>query len=550
MIIRIPPRDKATSSYVNLATYMVNAQGNEAVLYTATADYIMDTQNDGEKVAWYAMTNTDSDIPAFAIAQIEATQHKNTRSKADKTLHIIVSLADGEYLNKAQWKEVEQAVADILDLQEHQRISAVHQNTDCWHMHIAINKVHPQKLTVNDPSYSHNKLRTLSLCLEQKYDLQKTVWRKEHGFYAGSNKSQANETLKQWAGRVAGESLQDFIKIGKSWDDLHAMLSDYGLVIKPYANGLVIGTEDGKYHVPASHIHRSLSKMNLEKQLGAYEHKQTKTQERTHSERMNYSQSRQSKERRENDASKKYGSHPLFQQYRRQESENKSLYASEWAAIKQEEQQRRNRLYAWAKEARGELKQNHGFTGNGKKMAYQTVHTSLKQHLNELKYEMTERKQALKSQHVRQSWDDFLMTQSRSGNEEALRLLRQRLAQRERLKTSVLESETMDEAKDIILKGVKPKFMRNGDVYYYLKDTGLVVDQKASIHVAEVTEASVVMALELAEKRFSKRVVVHGDDAFKKQVAQRAGQLGVQVRFADATLEYCRQHANHSDRRR
>jgi len=48
-----------------------------------------------------------------------------------------------------------------LGFGEHQRVSAVHQNTDHWHLHVAINKVHPTTLRNVTPIRDHYRLQAV-----------------------------------------------------------------------------------------------------------------------------------------------------------------------------------------------------------------------------------------------------------------------------------------------------------------------------------------------------------------------------------------------------
>ncbi len=56
----------------------------------------------------------------------------------------MVSFREGERPTREQLADIEDRLCGALGFAEHQRVSAVHQNTDNWHMHIAINKVHPR----------------------------------------------------------------------------------------------------------------------------------------------------------------------------------------------------------------------------------------------------------------------------------------------------------------------------------------------------------------------------------------------------------------------
>jgi hypothetical protein len=90
------------SSFDRLGRYILNVKQDDSVLFTRTAEYVMDVKGGGENVAWYHTTNCHSDVPAVAIAEVLATQAQNKRSKSDKTYHLVVSLADGESLSREQ----------------------------------------------------------------------------------------------------------------------------------------------------------------------------------------------------------------------------------------------------------------------------------------------------------------------------------------------------------------------------------------------------------------------------------------------------------------
>jgi hypothetical protein len=74
---------------------MMAAQGGiEPESWARTADYILATgskTSQGERVASFRVTNCGTDDPAHATTIIEATQKANTRSKADKTYHLVYS---------------------------------------------------------------------------------------------------------------------------------------------------------------------------------------------------------------------------------------------------------------------------------------------------------------------------------------------------------------------------------------------------------------------------------------------------------------------------
>ena len=172
MIIKVIERKTGEKSrFDRLGRYILNVKQNESVLFTRTAGYVMDVKGDGEKVAWYRISNCQSDAPAVAIAEVLATQAQNQRSKSDKTYHLVVSLPHWEHLSREQAEDIEDTICTGLGFAEHQRVSAVHQDTDHFHLHIAINKIHPTTFRCVEPYYPYYKLDSLAKELEIKHGL-------------------------------------------------------------------------------------------------------------------------------------------------------------------------------------------------------------------------------------------------------------------------------------------------------------------------------------------------------------------------------------------
>lgn len=180
---RIPAR-KATSSASRLVRYVVNAKGGlDPRSWTRTADYILDnpsTNAQGEKVGGVRVTNCGTDDPSAATLAIEAIQAANTRSKNDKTYHLVFSFPPGEQPALDVLHDIEDELVAAIGYADHQRISAVHVDTDHLHVHVAINKVHPTGLQNIEPYYDKHRLMEACERLELKHDLQRT----DHGLEA------------------------------------------------------------------------------------------------------------------------------------------------------------------------------------------------------------------------------------------------------------------------------------------------------------------------------------------------------------------------------
>ncbi|EJD3148801.1 relaxase/mobilization nuclease domain-containing protein [Salmonella enterica] len=178
MIAKRVPRTKGTSSPARLVRYMVAAEGGlDPTSWARTADYILDTKESttqGERVGSYRVVNCGTDDPAAATILIEATQALNTRSKADKTYHLVFSFPPGEQPSLEVLHAIEDELCASIGYADHQRVSAVHTDTDHLHVHVAINKVHPTGLQNIEPYYDKKRLMEACERLEIKYDLQRT----------------------------------------------------------------------------------------------------------------------------------------------------------------------------------------------------------------------------------------------------------------------------------------------------------------------------------------------------------------------------------------
>ncbi len=268
-------RQGKTSEFARLGRYVLEAKDDHAeILWTRTAEYVVDLNGEGDKVLWSRLSNCEAEIPILAIAEIEATQAQNTRSKLDKTYHCVISFPEGEHPSREQLEDIEDSICEALGYTEHQRISAVHQDTDNIHLHLAINKVHPQTLKVLEPYRDYYIRDKACRALELKHDLLI-----DNGMGQGQRLNRAGDleahhgeqSLLSWVQEQVGERLKQVCQQGINWQALHAVLAEYNLVINPRGAGLVIGTQDGSLHVKASSVDRALSFKKLTDRFGPYQ---------------------------------------------------------------------------------------------------------------------------------------------------------------------------------------------------------------------------------------------------------------------------------------
>ena len=282
MIAKRIPAPKASRGFTDLARYVVNAKsGIDPASWERLGAYVLDENGQGEKVAWARVTNCMSDDPGWATREILATQARNTRSQSDKSYHLVVSFPEGERPTREQMEDIEDRLCEAIGFGEHQRVSAVHRNTDNWHLHIAINKVHPHTFKNPAPYRDHFRLQQACAELEIKHGLtvephtldhQQARGRKARGRAADFEAHHGGQSFASWVQEHAREALLDAKESSKDWQDLHRVAAAYDLVVKPRGAGMVIAHKTmNRLAVKASEIDRGLSAKALVKKFGPYE---------------------------------------------------------------------------------------------------------------------------------------------------------------------------------------------------------------------------------------------------------------------------------------
>lgn len=540
MISKRIDRLKKSSSYARLGRYVLEAKTDQAaILWARTADYVVDTPGEGEKVLWSRLSNCEAEIPILAIAEIEATQAQNTRSKADKTYHCVVSFPEGEFPTRVQLEDIEDELCKALGFEAHQRISAVHQDTENLHLHMAINKVHPETFKVLEPYRDYYIRDKACRALEKKHGL--TI---DNGMGQGKRLGRAGELeayqgeecLLSWVQTHLEESLKQACAQEKSWEALHAVLAEHDLVIKPRGAGLVIGTLDGKLHIKASSVDRSLSFKKLTEQLGPYEAGKKALE---HENRSPSSQEGQKYERGPKQRGQDANS--LYAQFQKERDSMRQMKAQAFNLLRATQAQERERLKEWYRERRASVKANETMTAKTKRGLYQELAKEIKADFAQRKMLEVEQRTAIRTKHAVLSWDDWLIQQTIAGNGKAISVLRWRVQFRAKMGENLLTAENLEVAKHIVYPHVS-KVQKNGAVVYRVKGGGMVSDEAHAVKVPEVTDGAALLALSLASERFAgKLLVVEGSAEFRLKVAELSAVKGLSVRFADADLEKARQ---------
>lgn len=130
--------------------------------FARLVEYITDEQDTPFRLGEVTITNcySDDDVE-MAVLEVINTQRQNQRVVSDKTYHLIVSFKAGEELRTDVLKAIEEEICVGLGFKGHQRVSAVHCDTDNLHIHVAINKMHRVSHKIHNPYRDYHTLAKL-----------------------------------------------------------------------------------------------------------------------------------------------------------------------------------------------------------------------------------------------------------------------------------------------------------------------------------------------------------------------------------------------------
>ncbi|MEW5833306.1 MAG: TraI/MobA(P) family conjugative relaxase [Campylobacterota bacterium] len=493
--------------------------------FGSLAAYMLDEKNAGRKVEDYRFTNCSFDQDNHNLAEIQNTQALNTRSKSDKTYHMVVSFQAGENPTPEILEEIENELVKAIGMERHQRLSVIHGNTGNLHIHIAINKVDPMTYRNVDPSFDKTKLQEKAAQLEKQFGLMidnhtpnKEKMPRELGeIHSGI------ESFKSWVKSEAVQQLTETLARPEAkWEDLHKALGEYDLEIRQRGNGFVIAARDGKLFCKASDVSRDLSKAKLESKFGAFEKPaeiiEAKTRFGERSALM-----------------KEY-----WTEYREQSNENRSKKPVLLTELKRKSTQEKSTILSEYKKARGEIQAADYLNGKEKREKYSELADKKRKDLNVLYQKTQKQRNEIYAQIRHVSFKDHLIHKAIEGDTNALKLLRSMKPDQVEIPKDA-NVFIGKEGKPVIRTEYKPIITQSGDVIYKLGNRTRIMDQGNTIRITELRkESEYVQALMLAREKFGKSLDIQGSDEFKKQITAATIKYNLDVEFKDRSMEDAR----------
>ena len=201
--------------------------------------------------------------------------------------HWVASWHEGEQPTPEHVEELLDVFLEQLGLEKHQVIAALHQDTDNIHLHVAINKVHPDTCKVVKPANGWDieaAHRTVAI-VEHRQGWQREPNGRyvvlEDGTVARVGKLDSTPSVPTRAGdmesrtgqksaaRIGIEEAGELIRAAASWAELHQGLAERGMRYVKAGGGAHIYVGDQPIKASTAGHWCSLGK--LTKRLGAFE---------------------------------------------------------------------------------------------------------------------------------------------------------------------------------------------------------------------------------------------------------------------------------------
>ena len=227
-----------------------------------------------DRVEWIDTRNLPTADPQTAACIMRATADLSVRTQKP-VYHLSISFDPADPVNRAAMRAVADRVLDELGLSEHQALLVAHKDTAHPHVHVVVNRVHPEHGRAWSNSWDYLRIERSLRTLEVELGLRRVP-----GKHASTPEQQKERASPERAPRmrpVRGDAAflrevrgraTPLLETARSWAELERGLAELGLSLRVRGGGLCLS--DGEHKVKASEVGRSFSRGNLEKRLGRH----------------------------------------------------------------------------------------------------------------------------------------------------------------------------------------------------------------------------------------------------------------------------------------
>ncbi len=273
------------------------SRSSKANRVAGVANYIVEPERENglEKCIHHEAENFLTDTHEGHVAEMTALAQDAVRSK-DPIDHWVLSWPPDERPTVEQAREAVKIFIQHCGLKGHQVIWGLHDDTENLHVHIAINRVHPETLKVVEINKGFQKeaahqaiaiiekkqgwrsVENARYRTDEKGDLLINSKTKRAQIFenpdkplepTGPAKDMEIQTGQKSAQRVGIENAAPIIAQATSWKELHAAMAEAGMQYQRKGSGAVV--QVGDEFVKASSVTPKASLSALQKRFGPYQ---------------------------------------------------------------------------------------------------------------------------------------------------------------------------------------------------------------------------------------------------------------------------------------
>jgi ribosomal protein S30 len=249
-------------------------------------DYIVaDGRADAQKAEYIgANGNFYSDSQQGQRAEMVALAIEATRSK-DPVDHWLLSWKEGEQPTQAQCNEAVEILKRHLGMSSgHLAVFALHRNTENYHLHVVLNRVHPDTLRVEDKGWCIDKAHKAiaEVINAQGWEAERNArYVADHSGHLtrassvreaqprSKARDRENATGEKSCERIAQEKAAPILRNAKSWTQVHEGLAQVDMRYERKGSGAMLWVADQP--LKASCIGREFSRIRMEERLGEFQ---------------------------------------------------------------------------------------------------------------------------------------------------------------------------------------------------------------------------------------------------------------------------------------
>jgi hypothetical protein len=255
---KLPRNGKTRSRLSSLVPYMLRGKGEErCTCYMAGNLPGLDRREDA----------------TLAVEVMELIQDGNRRAKGNKTYHLVISFHPKDRrLTPRELEDVVRRTVRAAGLGGHQYIAVRHSEQEHEHLHVAVNKIHPETLKIHHPYKAIHAYQALASILEEELGLHRVERTRGRSQNHRARDFEAHQRLKSFA-RWARRTIGDRTKLEgiASWAALHDELKPFGVRLVPRGNGLaIVDATRLNLACKASSLGRGWSKQRLCERYGEF----------------------------------------------------------------------------------------------------------------------------------------------------------------------------------------------------------------------------------------------------------------------------------------